>query len=89
LASCGDDKLLKIWQEILDEKGLYYIKKAVIEFNEISIEDISFCPKTHGLKLAVVLSNGLVMIYEPTDYLTYNIWYSKFLFIGRVFFLKM
>ena len=67
---------MKIWQEKIDELNSTWICRAKInEFSDTLVEDIAFSPKNHGLKLATVLYNGKLKIYEPSEYSTYQHWY--------------
>jgi len=64
--------------EKIDEGGISWICRAKInEFTDTVVEDIAFCPKNHGLKLATVLLNGKLKIFEPTEYSTYHNWYLQ------------
>lgn len=74
LASCGFDKWVIIWQEEKeDDKFNWKLRAKIQDFSE-SVEDISFCPRVHGLKLASATLNGKVKIFEPTDYTNYRNW---------------
>jgi WD40 repeat protein len=68
LASCGFDKRVNIWQEIKEEGKITYTSRAKIQDFGDSVEDISFSPRVHGLKLAATTLNGKMKIFEPTDY---------------------
>ena len=77
LASCGYDKRVIIWQEKIEEgKSIWISKTKFQDFSE-NVEDISFCNKTFGLKLAVCTVNGKIKIYEPKDYFFYANWICK------------
>ena len=57
--------------------GANWICRAKInEFSDTLVEDIAFPPKNHGLKLAIVLYNGKLKIFEPSEYSTYHNWYG-------------
>lgn len=74
LASCGYDKKVNIWQEkIEDGKSAWITKAKITDFSD-NVEDISFCSKIFGLKLAVCTSNGKIKIFEPKDYFFYVNW---------------
>lgn len=78
LASCGYDKKVNIWQEKYEDGKSVWISKAKIqEFSE-NVEDISFCSKVFGLKLAICTSNGKIKIFEPKDYFFYVNWNCTF-----------
>ena len=78
LASCGFDKCVKIWQylEKKDENqnGTWTQRTKILDFSD-SIEDISFCPKIYGLKLATCTFNGKMKIFEPSDFASNLNWY--------------
>ena len=74
LASCGFDKRVNIWQEKIENgKSVWICKQKIQEFSD-NVEDISFCPKVNGLKLAVCTYNGKIKIFEPKDYSLYVNW---------------
>lgn len=80
LASCGFDKRVNIWQEKTEDGNIVWINKAKIQEFSDNVEDISFCPRTYGLKLAVCTLNGRLKIFEPKDYLfnvNWNCIYQK------------
>jgi nucleoporin SEH1 len=68
LASCGFDKRVNIWQEKKEDGKVNWTSRAKIQDFSDSVEDISFCPKVHGLKIAATTLNGKMKIFEPTDY---------------------
>lgn len=74
LASCGFDKRVNIWQEKREDGNIIWTSRAKIQDFSDSVEDISFCPKVHGLKLAATTLNGKMKIFEPTDYLNNINW---------------
>ena len=74
LASCGLNKLVLIWKEEKDTSESQWIQRAKIQDFTESVEDISFCPYRHGLKLATVTLNGKLKIFEPSDYIHYSNW---------------
>jgi WD40 repeat protein len=74
LASCGLDKRVNIWQEKKEEgKDVWTCRYKIQDFSD-SVEDIAFCPKVYGLKLAAVTLNGKMKIFEPTDYVNNINW---------------
>ncbi len=68
IASCGFDKRVNIWQEKKEDGKINWTSRAKIQEFSDSVEDISFCPKVHGLKIAATTLNGKMKIFEPTDY---------------------
>lgn len=74
LASSGFDKRVIIWQEKLEGGKSFWITKQKIQEFSDNVEDISFCPKIYGLKLAVCTYNGKIKIFEPKDYVFYVNW---------------
>jgi hypothetical protein len=52
-----------------------WVPRAKIQDFSDSVEDISFCPKTYGLKLAATTLNGKMKIFELADYANNMIWY--------------
>jgi WD40 repeat protein len=74
LASCGFDKRINIWQEKKDDNKNKWVSRAKIQDFSDSVEDISFCPKTYGLKLAATTLNGKMKIFELADYANNMIW---------------
>lgn len=68
IASCGFDKRVNIWQEKKEEGKVNWTSRAKIQDFGDSVEDISFCPRIYGLKLAACTLNGKMKIFEPTDY---------------------
>ena len=74
LASSGYDKRVIIWQEKIEGgKSIWILKHRIQEFSD-NVEDISFCPRVYGLKLAVCTFNGKIKIFEPKDYVFYVNW---------------
>lgn len=65
LASCGYDKFVRLWKEKVDEndKLIWKLESCKIEFNDY-VEDISFCHKIFGLKLAGCSKNGKIKIID-------------------------
>jgi hypothetical protein len=51
-----------------------WVSRAKIQDFSDSVEDISFCPKNYGLKLAAVTLNGNLKIFELADYANNMIW---------------
>lgn len=68
IASCGFDKRVNIWQEKKEDGKVTWASRAKIQDFSDSVEDIAFCPKVHGLKIAACTLNGKMKIFEPTDY---------------------
>ncbi len=88
MASCGFDKRINIWQEKKDDNKNKWVSRAKIQDFSDSVEDISFCPKIYGLKLAATTLNGKMKIFELADYANNMIWYN-IVYIGIVFLKKM
>ena len=76
LASCGFDKRVNIWQEKKEDGNLVWASRAKIQDFSDSVEDISFCPKVFGLKLAAITLNGRMKIFEQLDYANNIDWYT-------------
>lgn len=76
LVSSGFDKRVNIWQEKVEGGKPYWISKYKIQEFSDNVEDISFCPRVFGLKLAVCTYNGKIKIFEPKDYVFYVNWTS-------------
>ncbi len=74
IASCSFDKRVYIWQEKKEDGKVNWTLKAKIQDFVDSVEDISFSPRVHGLKLAATTLNGKMKIFEPTDYGNYINW---------------
>jgi WD40 repeat protein len=70
IAICGFDKKIMLWKE---EKEKFKPHTKILEFSD-NVEDISFCPKENGLKLAAVTLNGMLKIFEPSSYIDLLNW---------------
>ena len=74
MASCGFDKRVNIWQEKKEEGKIIWTSRAKIQDFSDSVQDISFSPKVHGLKLAATTLNGKMKIFELSDHLNNINW---------------
>ena len=78
LASCSDDNTICLWEEQESTTGSDSSqdrwKKVKLASHKRSVNDVKFCHRSLGLKLASVCADGYLRIYEALDIFDINKW---------------
>ena len=71
------DRTIRIWEEQLNEvpeSGRRFLEKCRLGDFKTTCQDIEFCPRHLGLKIASVGADGLLRIYEAMDPMNLTNW---------------
>lgn len=78
LASCSDDNTICLWEEqestTASDSSHDRWKKVKLASHKRSVNDVKFCHRSLGLKLASVCADGYLRIYEALDIFDINKW---------------
>jgi nucleoporin SEH1 len=77
LASCSEDNTICLWEEQEATKtssGSDRWKKFKLASCKCSVNDVKFCHRSFGLKLASASADGFLRIYEALDIFDMNKW---------------
>ena len=78
LASCSEDNTICLWEEqestTTADSSQDKWRKFKIASHKRSINDIKFCHRSLGLKLASVCADGFLRLYEAIDIFDMNKW---------------
>lgn len=78
LASCSDDNTICLWEEqestTVSDSSQDRWKKVKLASHKKSVNDVKFCHRSLGLKLASVCADGYLRIYEALDIFDINKW---------------
>jgi nucleoporin SEH1 len=70
LASCGMDRVLKVWEEMDSEQkgsGRKWAERSKLTEARGPVQDVEFAPSHLGLRLASCSADGFLRIYEALD----------------------
>lgn len=76
IASCAEDNTIKIWeeQEVGYDPNNRWLKKASLSNSRRAVNDVKFCNRAFGLKLAAASADGFIRIYEAGDVFDLTKW---------------
>ena len=78
LASCSDDNTICLWEEqestTVADSSQDRWKKVKLASHKRSVNDVKFCHRSLGLKLASACADGYLRIYEALDIFDINKW---------------
>lgn len=78
IASCSEDNTICLWEEqeptLSSESSQDCWRKFKLASLKKSVNDVKFCHRSLGLKLAAACADGRLRIYEATDIFDLNKW---------------
>lgn len=79
IATCSFDRTAAVWEEIVsdvtaDHHQNTWVRRAALVDSRTSVSDVRFAPRSMGLQLATISSDGVVRIYEAADPMKLSSW---------------